>query len=64
MSEDLLRRFAAKLNGVPGTADRVARVAALVEDTNIRVAAEALRVLPFNSSPYGFQQWLAATDKP
>lgn len=64
MSEDLLRRVAAELNGVPGTADRVARFATLVEDTNSRLATKALQVLPFDSSPYGFQHWLAATDKP
>ena len=62
MSEDLWRRVAAELNGAPGPADRVARVAALVEHTNSRVAAEALQVLPFDSSPYGFQYWLAASE--
>jgi hypothetical protein len=63
MSEDLLRRVAAELNGAPETAERVARAKALVEDTNGRIAAEALRALPFDSSPYGFQNRLAAADK-
>jgi hypothetical protein len=63
MSEDLLRRVAAELNGAPETAERVARAKALVEDTNSRIAAEAVRVLPFDSSPYGFQSWLADADK-
>ncbi|MEH2473965.1 hypothetical protein V1281_004850 [Nitrobacteraceae bacterium AZCC 2161] len=63
MSEDLLRGIAAELNGAPVTAERVARAKALVEDTNARIAAEALRALPFDSSPYGFQNWLATADK-
>jgi hypothetical protein len=63
MSEDLLRRVADELNGAPETAARIARMATLVSDTNSRIAAEALRSLAFDSSPYGFQSWLAAADK-
>lgn len=60
MSEALLRQVAAELNFTPDAATRVPRMAALVEDNNERIAGLAL---PFDSTPYAFQQWLAATDK-
>ena len=63
MNEDLLRGIAAEMNDAPETAARVARAKALVEDSNGRIAAAALRELPFDSSPYGFPNWLAVTDK-
>jgi hypothetical protein len=63
MSEDLLRRIAADLNGVPGAAGRAPRMATQVSDVNARVAAEAVRSLAFDSSPYGYQAWLAGEDK-
>ena len=64
MNEDILHGIAAELNGAPQAADRVDRMKTLVHDINDRVAAEALRALPFDSSPYGFPTWLAAADKP
>jgi len=62
MNEDILRQVAAELNFAPGAAERVARVAALVDDNNRRIADAAL-ALPFDSSPYDFPAWLAAADK-
>lgn len=63
MSEDLLRRVAADLNGALGAAERAPRMAAQVSDTNARVAAEAVRSLAFDSSPYSYLALLAAADK-
>ena len=63
MDDDLLRRIAADLNGVPDSAARAARSVPLVADTNGRIA-EAAKALPFDSTPYAFPQWLAAIDKP
>jgi hypothetical protein len=63
MNEELLRGTALDMNGAPGAAERVARSGPLVEDTNGRIAAVAIARLPFDSSPYGFVTWLAATDK-
>ncbi|WP_445489939.1 hypothetical protein [Rhodopseudomonas sp. RCAM05734] len=60
MSEDLLRQVAADLNFAVDAATRVPRIAALVKDTNRRVADVAL---PFGSSPYAMPLWLSATDK-
>jgi len=62
MDEDLLRRIAADLNRVAGSAARASRVAPLVAETNTRIA-EAARTLPFDSTPYAFPQWLAVLDK-
>lgn len=58
MDEDLLRRVAADLNGVPRTAERAGRLAPLIMDTNARIA-EAARALPFDSTPYAFSDFLA-----
>ena len=63
MNEDLLRGIAAEMNETPGAASRVARAAALIEDTNVRIAGAAIDTLPFDSSPYGFPNWLIAVDK-
>jgi hypothetical protein len=63
MSENLLRRIAADLNGAPGAAERAPRMAAQVSDINARVAAEAVRSLAFDSSPYSYAAWLAAEDR-
>ena len=62
MDDDLLRRIAAELNDVSGTAARAARSTPLVADTNGRIA-EAAKALPFDSTPYAFPQWLAALEK-
>jgi hypothetical protein len=62
MSEELLRRVAAELNQAPDAASRTARSVALVTDVNARIAAEALRAMPFDSSPYAYQAWLAKAD--
>ena len=62
--DELLRGIAAELNGAPQAAERVARMKAQLEETNGHVAAEALRALPFDSSPNGFTGWLAAADRP
>jgi negative regulator of sigma E activity len=35
----------------------------MVADINARIAAEAIRVMPFDSSPYAYRAWLAAVDK-
>ena len=64
MNEELLRFVAAEMNGAPEASERVARAKALVEDTNSRIAAASIETLPFDSSPYGFPNWLTATDKP
>jgi hypothetical protein len=61
MSEDLFRQVAADLNFAPDAAARVPRMVALVDDNNRRVANASL---PFDSTPYGFQLWLAAVDRP
>ena len=63
MREDLLRQIAADLNQAPDAADRTSRMAALVSEVNARVADEALRRMPFDSSPYAFQAWCAGADK-
>ncbi len=63
MNEDLLRGIAAELNDAPEAGQRVARAKALVEGVNSRIALAAFDMLPFDSSPYGFQSWLAAADK-
>ena len=63
MNEELLRGIAAEMNDAPDAASRVARARPLVEDTNGRIATAAVAALPFDSSPYGFMTWLAATDK-
>jgi hypothetical protein len=63
MTEDFLRDVAAGLNFAPEAGERAGRAGALVADTNSRIAAEAFDTLPFDSSPYGFPNWLAATDK-
>lgn len=63
MSEDLLRRVAAELNGALGAAERAPRMKALVSDINTRVATEAVRSLPFDSSPYSYLAWLVRADQ-
>jgi hypothetical protein len=63
MSEDLLRQIATELNKAPGAAERTPRMVGLVADNNTRIAAEAIRVMPFDSTPYAYQAWLAAVDK-
>ena len=62
MNEDLLRGIASDMNDAPEAAERVARAQAMVVDTNGRIAKAAMDTLPFDSSPYGFPAWLAATD--
>ena len=63
MNQDLLHDIAAELNNAPDAASRVRRAAALIEDTNTRIADGAIELLPFDSSPYGFPNWLVAVDK-
>ena len=63
MNENLLHDIAAELSDAPDAASRVKRAAALIEDTNTRIADGAIQMLPFDSSPYGFPNWLAAADK-
>jgi hypothetical protein len=63
MNEELLRGIAADLNDAPQAAERAARSLPLVADTNRRIGKAAIATLPFDSSPYGFPTWLAATDK-
>jgi len=63
MNVELLRDIAAELNDAPEAGERVTRAAALIEDTNTRIAEAAVAMLPFDSSPYGFPNWLAAADK-
>lgn len=63
MSEDLLRRVAAELNETPGAAERASRYQALVAANNTQIAAEAIRNMPFDASPYAYQSFLAAMDK-
>jgi hypothetical protein len=63
MSEGLLRQIAAELNKAPGAAERAPRVAALVTENNTRIATESINSMPFDSSPYAYQAWLAAVDK-
>lgn len=62
MAEDLLKRIAAELNGVPETAARAGRSAALVADTNTRIG-DAAKAMPFDSTPYAMPQWLSAISK-
>ncbi|QUS38676.1 hypothetical protein RPMA_07390 [Tardiphaga alba] len=62
MSDELLRQIAADLNQSPDTASRTARMSALVTDVNARIATDALKMLPFDSTPYAYQAWLADTD--
>jgi hypothetical protein len=63
MSAELLRQVAAELNQAPDAAGRTARAAALVTDVNTRIATEAIRAMPFDSSPYAYQAWLAKADR-
>jgi len=63
MNEDLLRFVAAEMNGAPEAGERVVRTKMLIEDTNSRIAAAAVEIMPFDSSPYGFPNWLIAADK-
>lgn len=63
MGEDLLRQVAAELNKALGAAERAPRMATLVAENNTRIAAEAVRSMPFDTSPYAYQFWLAAVDK-
>lgn len=63
MSENLLRQIATELNNTPGAAERTPRMVGMVADINARIAAEAIRVMPFDSSPYAYRAWLAAVDK-
>ncbi|QOZ23227.1 hypothetical protein [Bradyrhizobium sp. CCBAU 51753] len=63
MSEDLLRQVVAELNQAPESANRTARATALVTDVNTRIATEALRAMPFDTSPYAYQAWLAQADR-
>jgi hypothetical protein len=63
MSEDLLRQVAAELNKAPETAERASRMTTLISENNTRIAAEAVRSMPFDASPYAYQFWLAAVDK-
>jgi hypothetical protein len=61
VTQELLQRVVADLNFVPETADRVARMTGLAEDTNRRIAQAAV-MLPFDSSPYAFPDWLATLE--
>ncbi|MCC8937510.1 hypothetical protein CI1B_47820 [Bradyrhizobium ivorense] len=63
MSEDLLRQVVVELNQAPEAANRTARATALVTDVNTRIATEALRAMPFDTSPYAYQAWLAQADR-
>ncbi|VIO67806.1 hypothetical protein [Bradyrhizobium ivorense] len=63
MSEDILRQVVAELNQAPEAANRTARATALVTDVNTRIATEALRAMPFDTSPYAYQAWLAQADR-
>ena len=63
MSEDLLRQVVVELNQAPEAANRTARAMALVTDVNTRIATEALRAMPFDTSPYAYQAWLAQADR-
>jgi hypothetical protein len=62
MNEDILRQVAADLNFAPGAAERVTRMAALMDDNNRRIAEAALK-MPFDSSPYSFPAWLAVGEQ-
>ena len=62
MNDDLLRGVAAELNQSPGAAGRVPAMSGLVTDINARIAAEATGGMPFDSSPYEYQAWLATMD--
>ena len=62
MDDELLRRIAAELNGAPDSAARAGRSAALVAETNTRIA-EAAKAMPFDSTPYAMPQWLSAVSK-
>lgn len=63
MNAELLRQVAAELNQAPASAGRAARAAALVNDVNTRIASEAVLAMPFDSSPYAYQAWLAKADR-
>ena len=63
MTDDVLRAIAATLNQAPDTAHRTPRMAAMIGDVNARIAAEALRRMPFDSTPYGYPAWLAETER-
>lgn len=62
MDNQDLARIAGDLNGVPATAERTARLAPLVEETNtiIRAAADALVTL--DSTPLSFQALKSASE--
>jgi hypothetical protein len=62
-TDDVLRDIAATLNQAPDTASRTPRMAAMIGDVNARVASEALRRMPFDSTPYGYPAWLAETER-
>lgn len=63
MNDDVLRQIAADLNQAPDTAGRTARMAALVTEVNLRVASEALRRIPLDSTPYAYQAWCVVGDQ-
>ena len=62
-TDDVLRDIAAALNQAPDTASRTPRMAAMIADVNARIAAEALRRMPFDSTPYGYPAWLVETER-
>ena len=51
---DVLRAIAADLNAAAPTAERAARHAALVSDTNDRIAAAADALLTLDATPMSF----------
>ncbi len=61
IDDELLRRVAADLNGVPGAAERAGRAVPLVSEVNARIAAAAA-AMPFDSTPYAFPEALATRD--
>lgn len=63
MNDDLLRQIAADLNQAPDTAGRTAQMAALVTEVNARIANEALRRMPFDSTPYAYHKWCDGMEK-
>ncbi|RYY68175.1 MAG: hypothetical protein EOO24_52475 [Comamonadaceae bacterium] len=63
LKDEVLRAVAATLNQAPDTASRTPRMAAMIADVNARIAAEALRRMPFDSTPYGYPAWLAETER-
>lgn len=56
---DVLRAIAADLNAAAATAERTARHAALVSDTNDRIAAAADALLTLDSTPMSFAAYKA-----